>query len=83
MPLNLGIVCCLVTCPLLVVACAPAVKTPPAPRARATADACGGCGEYALCYHPDEGELHNQWQADGSSDYIFATSYDGDVVKVH
>ncbi|UCH82643.1 MAG: hypothetical protein JSW50_09135, partial [Candidatus Latescibacterota bacterium] len=35
------------------------------------------------CYHPDEGELHNQWQADASTDYIFATSYDGEVVKVY
>jgi hypothetical protein len=33
------------------------------------------------CYHPDEGELHNQWQADAATDYIFATSYDGDIIK--
>jgi len=26
------------------------------------------------CYHPEDGELHNSWQADASSDYIFATS---------
>jgi hypothetical protein len=33
------------------------------------------------CYHPDEGELHNQWQAAATTDYIFATSYDGDIIK--
>jgi len=27
------------------------------------------------CYHPEDGELHNTWSADGAADYIFATSY--------
>lgn len=26
------------------------------------------------CYHPTEGELHNSWSTDPSTDYIFATS---------
>ncbi len=33
------------------------------------------------CYHPDDGELHNQWSVDASTDYIFVTSYDGEVMK--
>jgi hypothetical protein len=35
------------------------------------------------CYHPDEGELHNSWEVDASTDYIFATSSPPgvDVVK--
>jgi hypothetical protein len=33
------------------------------------------------CYHPEDGELHNQWQADLTTDFIFATYYDGEVVK--
>jgi hypothetical protein len=33
------------------------------------------------CYHPGDNELHNQWQADASTDYIFVTSYSGDVLK--
>jgi hypothetical protein len=27
------------------------------------------------CYHADDGELHNSWQADATGDYIFVTSY--------
>ncbi|MCP4550309.1 MAG: hypothetical protein GY835_27935 [bacterium] len=33
------------------------------------------------CYHPDEGELHNDWQAHTASEYIFVTDTALDVIK--